>query len=79
MTGTLFVLPVPLTDGDPEAVLPPPVLKIARERSVRFSRKNAIASASAPQWIAAKLAKNLPAALKNESKLLPSEVAANSA
>jgi 16S rRNA (cytidine1402-2'-O)-methyltransferase len=31
VTGTLFVLPVPLTDGDPEAVLPPPVLKVARE------------------------------------------------
>jgi 16S rRNA (cytidine1402-2'-O)-methyltransferase len=31
MTGSLFVLPVPLTDGDPEAVLAPPVLKIARE------------------------------------------------
>ena len=31
MTGTLFLLPVPLTEADPAAVLPPPVLKIARE------------------------------------------------
>jgi 16S rRNA (cytidine1402-2'-O)-methyltransferase len=31
MTGTLFVLPVPLGDADPADVLPPPVLKIARE------------------------------------------------
>jgi 16S rRNA (cytidine1402-2'-O)-methyltransferase len=31
MAGTLFVLPVPLTDGDPRDVLPPPVLAIARE------------------------------------------------
>ena len=31
MTGTLFVLPVPLADADPRDVLPPPVLTIARE------------------------------------------------
>jgi 16S rRNA (cytidine1402-2'-O)-methyltransferase len=31
MTGTLFVLPVPLGDADPADVLPPPVLRIARE------------------------------------------------
>lgn len=30
MTGTLFVLPVPLADADPADVLPPPVLAIAR-------------------------------------------------
>lgn len=31
MTSTLFLLPVPLGDADPADVLPPPVLKIARE------------------------------------------------
>jgi 16S rRNA (cytidine1402-2'-O)-methyltransferase len=31
MTGTLFLLPVPLGDADPAQVLPPPVLQIARE------------------------------------------------
>jgi 16S rRNA (cytidine1402-2'-O)-methyltransferase len=31
MTGTLFVLPVPLADADPADVLPAPVLTIARE------------------------------------------------
>jgi len=31
MTGTLFVLPVPLGDADPADVLPPPVLTVARE------------------------------------------------
>jgi 16S rRNA (cytidine1402-2'-O)-methyltransferase len=31
MSGTLFVLPVPLTDADPAEVLPAPVLRIARE------------------------------------------------
>jgi len=31
MTGTLFVLPVPLGDADPAEVLPPPVLTVARE------------------------------------------------
>jgi 16S rRNA (cytidine1402-2'-O)-methyltransferase len=31
MSGTLFLLPVPLTDADPQQVLPPPVLAIARE------------------------------------------------
>jgi len=31
MTGTLFVLPVPLADADPRDVLPPSVLTIARE------------------------------------------------
>jgi len=33
MTGTLFVLPVPLGDTDPGEVLPAPVLRIARETS----------------------------------------------
>jgi 16S rRNA (cytidine1402-2'-O)-methyltransferase len=31
MTGTLFLLPVPLSDTDPAQVLPAPVLKIARQ------------------------------------------------
>lgn len=31
MTGTLFVLPVPLGDAEPAQVLPPPVLAVARE------------------------------------------------
>jgi 16S rRNA (cytidine1402-2'-O)-methyltransferase len=31
MSGTLFVLPVPLTEADPREVLPAPVLQIARE------------------------------------------------
>jgi 16S rRNA (cytidine1402-2'-O)-methyltransferase len=31
MTGTLFVLPVPLGDAEPADVLPPPVLAVARE------------------------------------------------
>jgi len=31
MTGTLFVLPVPLGDADPVDVLPAPVVRIARE------------------------------------------------
>ena len=31
MTGTLFVLPVPLGEADPADVLPPPVLTVARE------------------------------------------------
>src|SRR5207253_3040155 len=31
MTGTLFVLPVPLADADPRDVLLPPLLTIARE------------------------------------------------
>jgi 16S rRNA (cytidine1402-2'-O)-methyltransferase len=31
MAGTLFVLPVPVSEGDPQDVLPPPVLTIARE------------------------------------------------
>jgi 16S rRNA (cytidine1402-2'-O)-methyltransferase len=31
MTGTLFLLPVPLANADPAQVLPAPVLKIARE------------------------------------------------
>jgi 16S rRNA (cytidine1402-2'-O)-methyltransferase len=30
MPGTLFLLPVPLSDADPGDVLPPPVLRIAR-------------------------------------------------
>ena len=30
MPGTLFLLPVPLSDADPGDVLPPPVLQIAR-------------------------------------------------
>jgi 16S rRNA (cytidine1402-2'-O)-methyltransferase len=31
MTGTLYLLPVPLADGDPGEVLPLPVLAVARE------------------------------------------------
>jgi 16S rRNA (cytidine1402-2'-O)-methyltransferase len=31
MTGTLFLVPVPLAAGDPADVLPPPVLQVARE------------------------------------------------
>ena len=31
MTGTLYVLPVPLAEGDPADVLPPPVLQVARD------------------------------------------------
>src|SRR5450755_65586 len=45
--------------------------KIARERSVRLSAKNATPTISAPQWTAARSEKNLPTASKKAS--MPAE------
>src|ERR1700692_4315144 len=51
--------------------------KIARERSVRFSAKNATPTISAPQWTAARSEKNLPTASKKASMPAPSDAEAS--
>ena len=55
------------------------LLKIARERRVRFSANRTIARISAPQCTAARSEKNLPTASKNESMLLENDAEASAA